>query len=375
MPQDITKRSSNIELLRIIAMVMILAHHIAAHSNFVFSTDVITINRFWIQFIQFGGKAAVNVFVLISGYFMVKREVVDHGRTVKFWLQIFSYSAALFLLFVLLGEPFSTGKALYSFLPVTFSAWWFASAYFMLLLLHPYINRFLKVLDKKSYQRLLLLLAFCWSVMPTIFTETLQSNSLLWFMFLYALSGYIRLHVPQIKRKSSFYILWALAVAMLTYLSVLVFDILGTKIPLFATYATFFYSLQKLPSFLIAVLLFVGFLNLKLTYKPFINVIASATFGVYLIHDNTYVREFLWKTLFHNQAHSDSTYLVLYTILQIVVVYTACTAIELFRIYCIERLYVRHIDSLISSLKRGFKRLAESNKFSRIKGFFDIFSS
>lgn len=56
-------RQSNIELLRIIAMVMIVGHHFAVHGwEGGFPYPSISVNRLWIQFIQMGGKIGVNVF-------------------------------------------------------------------------------------------------------------------------------------------------------------------------------------------------------------------------------------------------------------------------------------------------------------------------
>ena len=49
-------RKSNIELLRIISMIIIIAHHYAVHGGFNFSTQNITINRLWIQFLTLGGE-------------------------------------------------------------------------------------------------------------------------------------------------------------------------------------------------------------------------------------------------------------------------------------------------------------------------------
>lgn len=54
--QEKNTRQSNIELLRIIAMLLIVAYHFGIHSGFNYSTDSITINRLWVQFIQGGGK-------------------------------------------------------------------------------------------------------------------------------------------------------------------------------------------------------------------------------------------------------------------------------------------------------------------------------
>ena len=45
------QRQSNIELLRIFAMIIIIGHHFSVHGGFNFSTDVINLNRLWTQFI------------------------------------------------------------------------------------------------------------------------------------------------------------------------------------------------------------------------------------------------------------------------------------------------------------------------------------
>ena len=61
------KRKSNFELLRILAMLRIIGHHFSVHGDAVFATDVLTVNRLWMQCIEIGGKLGVNIFVLISG--------------------------------------------------------------------------------------------------------------------------------------------------------------------------------------------------------------------------------------------------------------------------------------------------------------------
>lgn len=96
---DSTKkqRQSSIELLRILTMVMIVAHHFSVHGNFDFPINTITINRLWIQFIQIGGKIGVDVFVLISGYFLITSSSVKPNRIIKIWLQMFTYSILIYI--------------------------------------------------------------------------------------------------------------------------------------------------------------------------------------------------------------------------------------------------------------------------------------
>ena len=66
-----TERQSNIELLRILAMVMIVAHHFAVHSGLPIWSGH-GANVFWAQFLCMQGKVGVDLFVLITGCFLVE---------------------------------------------------------------------------------------------------------------------------------------------------------------------------------------------------------------------------------------------------------------------------------------------------------------
>ena len=65
------KRQSNFELLRIISMILIIAHHYAIHGGFELSKQAFSAQLFFLQVLSYGGKLGVNLFVLISGYFLV----------------------------------------------------------------------------------------------------------------------------------------------------------------------------------------------------------------------------------------------------------------------------------------------------------------
>lgn len=359
-------RKSNIELLRIFAMVMIIAHHIAVHSNFNFPTNLISINRLWIQLIQMGGKIGVDIFVLISGYFLIMSSSIKTSKVLKLWLQIFTYSAGIFFVFTLLSSQGFGIKALVeNVLPITFSKWWFASTYFMLYLISPYINKLLRLFDKKEYQRFLVLLFVSWCVVPTFLGKSWQSNSLLWFVFLYALAGYIRLHIDCASISNGKCILIAIVTTALTFLSVIAFDLLGLKIGFIATHATFFYGMEKLPILVISLMLFLGFANMKMGYVPLINTISSACFGIYLLHDNSYIRALLWSTIFKNSNYEQSSFLVPYTLMQIVVVFVVCAVVELIRIHLVEKKYSKLIDKLSNLINKIIDKLFSCKVFEK----------
>lgn len=353
------RRESNIELLRIIAMILIVAHHFSIHGGFEFTTDSISVNRLWIQFIQMGGKIGVNLFVLISGYFLVKLSDMKLSKVVRLGAQLFFYSIVIYGIFVGVGLIDFNIKMFIKYLfPPIFDIWWFASTYFVLYLVFPFINVLLNSLSKKMYQKMLILMTLCWCIVPTFTAQSFGSNTLVWFVYLYCLAGYIRLWKDGAVIKNK--VIWGAVVILvaLTFLSAIIFDIMGFKYPVFSEYATYFYDMQRLPMVLISVALFIGFKNAKVRYSRLINIISTATFGVYLIHDNEFVRVFLWKVVFRNAEFADSVYLIPYSIMVILAVYICCTAVELIRINLFEKQYMKLVYAVEQKkLKSNVNRL------------------
>lgn len=354
------KRQSNIELLRIISMILILAHHFSLHGGFEVLESSLSLNRFWIQFLQLGGKIGVDIFIIISGYFLIYSQKIKLSKVLKLWFQLFFYSVLIYIIFILTGvETISMNGIIKNIFPVIFTRWWFASTYFVLYLLSPYLNKLLISLSKVEYQKLLIVLTFFWCIIPTFTAANFQSNVLIWFIYLYTLAGYIRLYGILKYLSNKWLIIVAIVSYLATYLSAVIFDILGTKIFVFSTHSTYFFGMQKLPILMISVFIFLIFLRVNIGSIKLINIISSATFGVYLIHDNEYVREFLWHTLFKNVSHATSNNLISYSILVIILVYIACTIIELLRIYLIEKNYMLWVNNISVKTEEKINNLIE----------------
>ena len=58
-------RRSNFELLRIVAMLMIIAYHLCGHGGLKFDASVFSVNHLWTDVFSMGGKIGVNIFFLI----------------------------------------------------------------------------------------------------------------------------------------------------------------------------------------------------------------------------------------------------------------------------------------------------------------------
>ncbi|MCR4616382.1 MAG: acyltransferase [Clostridiales bacterium] len=348
-----TVRNSSIELLRIIAMLAIVFCHFATHGGFNYGAHDLSLPRFWWNFIEMGGNFGVDVFVLISGYFLVNdnKSFFSFKRILKFWGQVFFYSFVLYCAFLFSGRiPLDLTVFIKTVFPITFGSWWFASTYFVLYLIHPFLNILLNRLDKSAFQKLLTLLIIMWCIIPTFLTKWYESNNLLWFVTLYCTAGYIKLYGLNSKIKTKHYLILWIVFSFLRYLSCVMLMLMGTQLSIAYEHTLFFYSINSVLTFLSALNLFMVFKNIDIGHRKWINIIASAAFGVYLIHDSPFVRYLLWGDIFKNAAYQDSNMLILYSIGVGLLVYAVCTVIDLIRQQIFEKPYMKLVNNYSDTL-------------------------
>ena len=115
---DKTPRESNLELLRIFAMMAIIAHHSVVNSGVVKEFDFLnpTINTYFLMIWGMWGKTAINSFILISGYFLCK-STLTWQRYLKLLAEVYFYSFGIILIFAITSyEPLTISKIFKNFL-------------------------------------------------------------------------------------------------------------------------------------------------------------------------------------------------------------------------------------------------------------------
>lgn len=74
------RKNSSIELLRIICIILIVAHHYCVHGiSDALSYETINGYRVFLQLFGAFGKVACSIFALISGYYLVSYEIIGVG--------------------------------------------------------------------------------------------------------------------------------------------------------------------------------------------------------------------------------------------------------------------------------------------------------
>lgn len=78
-------RETGIELLRILAMLGIMASHFAYYGA---GGGGAGAGGLWLALLQAGGKLGVDIFVLISGYFLIKAPAVRTEKALRLWEEL-----------------------------------------------------------------------------------------------------------------------------------------------------------------------------------------------------------------------------------------------------------------------------------------------
>lgn len=195
-------RLANFELLRIIAMAMIILLH--CNSWMIGSVDQGSITNnplgsFWRVFSQQICIVGANVFVMISGWFGIKPSIKGGGN---FLYQIIYHSITVLLLAWIIGLDVSRFQAFQS---LSLGSWnWFVPCYLGLYLLSPALNVFVNNSSVKTLGQVLIVFLifealYGWLLFPTYFS---RGYSIISFIGLYLLARYLRLQEEKIKSYS-----------------------------------------------------------------------------------------------------------------------------------------------------------------------------
>lgn len=146
------ERNSSFELLRIISMFLIVMHHYSVHGGFDFMIPF-SMKLYFVQCLDMGGKLGVNLFVLISGYFLCKSDF-KWKRIIKLEVEVIFYSILIGVIFhFLMPERESTKDLIKELTPLRTGSYWFYNTYFVMVLFAPFINKFLVSLEKTDLKK------------------------------------------------------------------------------------------------------------------------------------------------------------------------------------------------------------------------------
>jgi hypothetical protein len=210
-------RDSNGELLRILAMLMIVMHHWVVHA---FYPAVLTLDiagQPWDHPLLLGFHCffyiGVNCFVLLSGWYSIRLKT---RSVINLWSICFFYALVSF--FVVVGYriwrdlSFPWRMLLPVAMPFSHTPCWFIHCYVALLLLSPLLNAGLDHLNRKQYVWMLVWISVM-NIWFGYFCRVSQINpsgyTVLQFIWLYVIGAFIhRNYSDEWHRNHRWHYLW-----------------------------------------------------------------------------------------------------------------------------------------------------------------------
>lgn len=351
-------RSSNIELFRILLMLSIVAHHYVVNSgvNDIICTPPYGWHSYFLFIFGMWGKIGINCFVLITGYYMCKSQITVR-KFLKLFLEMLFYNVACYICFYISDyEVYSIRGMLHAFNPINSIKDDFGGCFLVYYLLIPFINTLVQNLTKKQHQLLIIICMIFAVIMPHYSRFEFRFNYVEWFAIIHLIASYIRFYYGEIEypnnTKSLRYIFGALGIGI----SSVVIMMLGHSHGVHGMWQLYEWvcDCNALLAVVTSIMLFWGFKTLHIRQSRIINVIASSTFGVLLIHSNSdAMRKWLWQDVCHNVDWIDSPLMLLHAIGCVLAIFVVCVIIDKVRIYMVEKPTFIFVDKILA--KYGIK--------------------
>ena len=361
------KREMNFALMRIMSMMLIIFWHILCMNGRADVNALINhttgLTNWFLNCLYIIAIVHVNSFVIISGYFNYKKEFSK-----KQFLKVFNaswfYRILFAIVFCFLGlEVFSSLPFFKQIFPLDITNnYWYINCYLLLYLLTPFLNLFVKYASQQLHRLYLIVSFVIFCIVPSITNQmTVSTNgfSIINFCMLYLLGAYLHkypikenVHFKNYSQKKIRYIFIciffscaAINIMMDQYSVYLInyengfLQFIGTTLKSFiCNYNNPIVVIQS-----IAYFIFFGTITIKNNIiNKIIKNIAPLTLGVYLIHFNAYVREYLYKWLgLYKVDYTYTKEIIIIVAIYVVIIFIACIIIEKIRQVLIKIIFHR----------------------------------
>lgn len=279
------KRESNIELLRIVSMILIVAYHCTINSGYfmnnTFVALVLFITGMW-------GILGVDCFFIISFNFLYnsKFKIKKFINTIT---EIVFYSILLMIPMAVIVNM-NTGKNISIILCETFikglkepfwrDVYWFATIYLLMYLSFPILNKIVKELKEKELRYIVILLTGI--ILLYQMKETVIEDYF-FCIYMYFAFFYIKKYKEFWVKQNCKIVFFICTVCLIFFKiisechenNIFILNIISGR-----------FGRHSILLFIDSVFLFYIFKTLKIKNSKIINAVASTTFGIYLFHEN-----------------------------------------------------------------------------------------
>ena len=340
-------RQSNFELMRIVSMFMIIIWHV-----FLYGVDLSSATPYLKLFFEFFESIIVvhvNSFVLVSGFFLVNSSF-KMSKLLQLNNSVVFYKICFFIIFTFLGIAEVNCTTIFrNLFPIDLENYWFIRIYMIMYIFSPFYNRFINNISQQEHKRIIIVMLFLFSFLSTITNqEALLSYtvsygySIVSFTFLYFIGAYLRkypidnMYLGKRYSKNAkqlFFIIMFFILAIINYS----FHISSKQFVQYDGFLRYigniiYTGFNKYDNPIVvfqSISYFMIFYYMNFSSK-FINSISKTVFGIYLIHENIFMRNNMYR-LFKFPAILMSKKIFIHIFAAALIIFISCSIVELLR--------------------------------------------
>lgn len=328
----ISSRNYGIDALRLFSMFLVVILHVLGQGG------VLSLSKAPDKYViswtlEIMAYCCVNIFAMISGYvsYSDKEKKYRYSRYISSWLQVFFYSFGITLLVYMMEPGLVDRNTLLSFMfPVTNYKYWYFTAYTGLFFVIPWLNRLVRSCGRQELNRLMLTIFVvfsCYVTFARIYVDVFRLGggySFLWIVTMYLVGAWMKKHAVSYQVSSSKAGALLLFSIMLTVLS-LCFP--GDFNKILVSYISPTVVLMA-----VAYVILFSKLHFSTAGEKLIRIFSPAAFGVYLIHVQYYVWNYVMKGRFAQIADGLAWMIPFKVIGSAAIVFVVCLLIEKVRL-------------------------------------------
>lgn len=336
-----TKRLANMELLRIIAMMMVVTLHYLGKGGLLpdlfAGTDAVGYVAWIMESLSI---VAVNVYVLISGYFLVNAEF-KVKRIVSLLTQVLFYTILVPLVCMAVGligkEDITIYQIISRIFPVQMEHYWFITAYVLMYILAPILALGIKAMKQVQLKitiiTLLLFLSIGKSILPVALEIDNRGYDCLWFLCVFLIAAYIRLYgLKFFDSKGKSFAAYLVLVTCIFGWN-LIINLIYQKTGSLEYWLGYTYDYNHILNIGAAIALFYVLLHISIFdgwFARLICRISPYTLGVYLLHEELTIR-YQWPKWLGAGSIQNPVLFVLHTFCIVVLVFAIGCLVDFLR--------------------------------------------
>lgn len=364
-----TERNSGIELLKIIAIFLIVISHVVqtlGSEHDIVSTEgtflnlsVATSNIKYLVLMlcRYFGPIGNDVFIICSAWFLCDSKKAELSKVFRLIFDVWVVNVGIMAVFLLSGIGISKTDILHSFFPTTFENNWYITCYLLLFMIHPLLNIVIDKLSQKQMFAFVFVTFLLYSVICTIKSEFFYFSGLIFFIVVYFMIAYIKKYMYNFTESKKQNLLCMVIGALGLIVFFIVTNSIVLKTGILDGKILYWKKNQNPFCILLCIALFNLFKNINFKNK-FINSVSSITLLIYIIHENILIRGYLRPRIFvllHDKLGYD--YILLLVLLFSVCLFIVSVLIGFLYKYTVQKITKRVSLIVSDTIKKLFNKL------------------